>query len=248
MRIISLVPSLTETLYELGIGDQIVGVTRYCVLPVEAKQKAQVGGTKDPDLHAITEMKPDLVIMDRDENLMEHAEFLKEQGIRLFVVHVRTISDVEQMMTEIGETFSVRKPAERMRKAIHEFASFERPVDMKTLILIWRRPYMTVNEATYVSEICRFCGLDNAFGSYSNRYPELSDEDIKKKNPEVVLFPDEPYPFQQQHLKEFRKLYPELQAVREHRLVSLKGIYLTWHGFGTLRAMRELPAVLEGLR
>lgn len=245
MRIVSLVPSITETLYILGIGNQIEGVTRYCILPKEAKEKEQVGGTKDPDLQKIVDMKPDIVVMDRDENLAEHAEFLRDSHIPLFVVHVRSIDDVEQMITEIGEHFDVRDGAETMRQQIHELASKQQHTHQRTLTLIWRNPYMTMNDDTYVSAICRHFGLENAFGTHAERYPELTDDDIRRADPEVVLLPDEPYPFQQRHVEEFRELFPEVHAVRKSRLIQLNGAYLTWHGYGTLRALREMPAVLD---
>jgi len=107
---------------------------------------------------------------------------------------------------------------------------------------------MTIGPNTYVDDVCRFFGFRNVFENGTDRYPKPSDDAIRASEPEVVLFPDEPYPFREKHLDEFRKTFSDLPAVRSRQLFLVNGTYLTWHGFGTLRTLREFPMVIHGWR
>ena len=190
MRIISLVPSVTETLFELGLDDQIVAITRWCTRPAEKViDKPKVGGTKNPKLQSILEWKPDIVILDCDENRKEDAEKLEKNGIRTFTVFPKTIDDSIRVIRQLGELF----------------------------------------------------GFHNVFAHHPQRYPPLTAEEIGRMDPEMILFPDEPYPFRQKHLDLFQQEFPGTRAVRNQRLFSFDGSYIAWHGFGTLRALREFP-------
>ncbi len=245
MRIISLVPSITETLFELGLDDQIIAVTRWCTRPAEKViHKPKVGGTKNPKLQSILEWKPDIVILDRDENRKEDAEEIEKQGIRTFAVFPKTIDDSMQVIRQLGELFSVQSEAAAMISEIQNLRDAYAPGRIyESLILIWRKPYMTINADTYVNSACELFGFRNLFALHAERYPPLTSEEIERIDPEVILFPDEPYPFRPKHLDLFQQEFPGIRAVRNREMFLFDGSYVAWHGFGTLRALREFPSL-----
>jgi ABC-type Fe3+-hydroxamate transport system substrate-binding protein len=249
VRIISLVPSVTETLFELGLGDQIVAVTRYCILPKEEAQKKQkVGGTKNPDLQGILQLKPDVVIVNMEENRREDAEFLKQHGIELMVTCPDSVDGAIRTVEELGTRFGAEEKSREMCAEMRSLMAASLPRQPGTaLILIWKKPFMTVNAHTYVDSICRFFGFVNVFGERPELYPSITDADIRGADPDVVLFPDEPYPFREEDIHKFKEFFSDLRAVKNGKLLLLNGVYLTWHGYGTLRALRELPSVFASL-
>ncbi|MCI0417158.1 helical backbone metal receptor [bacterium] len=243
MRIISLVPSITETLFELGLGDQIVAVTRWCTRPAEKViHKPKVGGTKNPKLQSILEFKPDIVILDCDENRKEDAKALEKNKIRTFTVFPKTIDDSIHMIRQLGELFSVQPAAAAMTEEIQKLREAYKPDRIyESLILIWRKPYMTINADTYVHSACELFGFRNVFASHQKRYPPLTPEEIEQIDPEMILFPDEPYPFRRKHLDLFQQEFPGIRAVSNGQMFLFDGSHVAWHGFGTLRALREFP-------
>jgi len=247
MRIVSLVPSATETLYELGLEDQIAGITTFCKFPKDrVALKPKVGGTKNPDLQKILELKPDVVLVNEEENRKQDAEFLRDHGIALHVTFPNSIEEAVQTIRDMGIAFGAQESADALcEEILNRMVKYSRPVARRAVIFIWRRPYMTVNATTYVDSVCRFFGFDNVFAQAPERYPRLEQQQIREANPEVALFPDEPYVFQEKDLDEFRSLYPDVDAVRNNRLLLFDGTYVTWHGYGTLRTLREFPAALQ---
>ncbi len=247
MRIVSLVPSATETLYELGLEDQIAAITTFCKFPADrVGLKPQVGGTKNPDLQTILKLKPDVVIVNEEENRKEDAEFLMDHGIALHVTFPNSMEEAVQTIREMGLAFGAKERADRLCDEIfNRMVEYSRPARSRAVVFIWRRPYMTVNATTYVDSVCRFFGFDNVFAQSPERYPRLEQQQIRETNPEVALFPDEPYVFQEKDLNEFRANYPDVDAVRNNRLLLFDGTYVTWHGYGTLRTLKEFPAALQ---
>ena len=240
MRIISLVPSVTETLFELGLGDQIVAITRWCTRPAElVRTKPKVGGTKNPKIDTILNWNPDLVILDCDENRREDAEALEKAGVKTLSVFPKTIADSTDMLRNFGQIFGVERKVNDWIREIEERRSHLHPKRFRSLILIWRSPFMTVNHDTYVHSAAEMFGFDNAFASHPERYPRLTSEQIQQSQSECVLFPDEPYPFRSKHIDLFKTEFPQLNAVQSDRLLTFDGSYLAWHGYGTLRALRE---------
>ena len=246
MRIISLVPSVTETLFELGLDDQIVAVTRWCNRPAnKVIHKPKVGGTKNPKLESIIEFKPDIVILDCDENRKQDADDLERRGIRTFTVFPKTIQDSIDLIRKLGETFSVQNASKGMIDEIEHRLENHRPDrTYSSLILIWRAPYMSVNADTYVHSACKLFGFRNCFTGHYQRYPVITPSKIAQVNPELVLFPDEPYPFQKKHVEKFKQEFPDLSATLNNRMFLFDGSYIAWHGFGTLRALRDFPSLI----
>ena len=240
MRIISLVPSVTETLFELGLGDQIVAITRWCTRPAdEVRTKPKIGGTKNPKIHEILKSNPDLVMLDCDENRREDAEALEKAGIKTLSVFPKTIGDSIAMLRTFGELFAVERRVQEWIEEIEERRNQIHRQTVRSLILIWRLPYITINCDTYVHSAASMFGFENVFARHPERYPHLSGEEIQKADAQCVLFPDEPYPFRPKHIEIFKKEFPNLKAVQENQLLTFDGSYLAWHGYGTLRALRE---------
>ena len=247
MRIVSLFPSATETLYELGLWEQVVGITTFCTMPAAAvREKTKVGGTKNPDIAQIVELNPDVVIVNSEENRKEHAEALRTAGIPLYVTHPRTIEDAVNMIAGFGYEFGAEEKSEQMNAEIRELLNGLRPPRRyRSLVFVWNEPYMTACRNTYVDSVCRAFGLDNVVEEADSPYPIVTDSDVASLQPEVLLLPDEPYAFRSKHAEELRMKFPEIPAVRNNRILLFNGMYLTWHGFGTLRALREFPKALK---
>ena len=194
MRVVSLLPSVTETLRAWGVDP--VACTRFCEQP----DLLHVGGTKDPDIAAIVALHPDLVVMDEEENRKEDAEALEAAGVPLFITAVRSINDVQPTLRALAESISFggssyRNPtagASRIRK--------------RAFVPIWRRPWMTINGDTYGASLLAHAGIATAFADFPDRYPTLDDLDGIEAD--VVLAPSEPFPFSERHRAELERVAP----------------------------------------
>lgn len=247
MRIISLVPSVTETLFALGLDDQIVAITTFCRFPEDRViHKTKIGGTKNPEKEKILELKPDVIILNEEENRKEDADFFQDHGIPIRVSFPSNVVEASEMIRELGTEFHATRNAESICNQIDEAVRrINVPRAVSSLIFIWKRPYWTVNKSTYVNSICETVGLKNVFAELKDRYPQLTDDQIKDADPEAVLFPDEPYVFREKDVLEFQNHFPELKSVQQNKLIMLDGTYLTWHGVRTLKALHELPKILK---
>jgi ABC-type Fe3+-hydroxamate transport system substrate-binding protein len=231
-RVVSLVPSVTETL--LGWGITPVAVTRFCEQP----SLRAVGGTKDPDIAAIVELAPDLVVLCEEENRIEDAERLAAEGLRLHTVTVRAVDHVgpelAQLANVVGAGAGVVGEVEPVPPADGGVVA-----RLRAFVPIWRRPWMTLNHETYGSSLLASLGVDNVFSDEEDRYPVTDLPDAAARAPDVVLLPTEPYPFKQRHV-------PELEeAVAPVELVD--GQDLFWWGVRTPEAYRRLARVVDGL-
>jgi ABC-type Fe3+-hydroxamate transport system substrate-binding protein len=178
--------------------------------------------------------------MDVDENRKEDADELRRHGIELFVTFPKTMNDSVLMIEQMGKTFHAEEAAQRINAEIlRQLPKYSASVRQKALVLIWKNPYMTVNHDTYVHDVCSFFGFDNVFASAQDRYPKLSDEQIRQAHPEIVLFPDDPYPFRPRDIAQFLDQFPETP-----RTLLFDGTLVTWHGYGTLRALQEMPEII----
>lgn len=224
-RIVSLVPSQTELLYDLGLGDRVVGVTMFCKHPVDAKEHATlIGGTKRFKFDKIAELKPDLIIGNKEENYKEGIEKLDED-YSVWVSDFETLDDSLRMIQQIGEYTGSRDKATALVDRIS--ASFAALVPatcpVRAAYVIWRKPYMVVAGGTLINELMGRAGFSNVFGSRS-RYPQISGEELTAAVPEVVLLSSEPYPFKQRHVDEFQALCPGAQ------ILLVDGEMFSWGG------------------
>ena len=235
MRIVSLCPSLTELVFDLGHGDELVGRTKFCIHPadrVEAVEK--VGGTKNPKLERIIELAPDLVLLNEEENRREDAEALRAAGVPCHVSFPHTALDTAGMVRSIAEAIDASVEGDRIARDIearHDrvvtAAAGREPVSYA--YLIWRDPWMTLNADTFVSALLGDAGGRNAFASATDRYPAITPADLTTASPDVILLSTEPFPFQPKHADELASL----TGIDRDRFEIVDGELLSWHGSRT---------------
>ncbi|MGZ5281591.1 MAG: ABC transporter substrate-binding protein [Bacteroidia bacterium] len=225
-RIISTVPSQTELLFDLGLDEEIVGVTWFCIHPAEkVKNKAKIGGTKNLKLDIIRELKPDLIIANKEENDREQIESLAKE-FPVWISDIFTLEDSLDMMIKVGEITGKRVEAEQLVSEIKAGFStvLKLSEPLKTLYLIWKDPYMSIGKNTFIHHLLtEVCGLQNIC-AYDLRYPELSVEKIKELNPELVLLSSEPYPFKEKHIRELQEMLPNA------KIQLVDGEMFSWYG------------------
>ena len=228
-RIVSLVPSATETLLDLGAA--VVACTRFCEQP----GIAHVGGTKNPDIDAIIELHPDLVVMDREENRLEDADALAEAGVELFVSDVTTVDAAERFVVDLAARVGRPRPVAQP------------PVSRSTtgataFVPIWRRPWMSINRSTYGGDLLARLGVALVTADELDRYPTVDVDEMVARSPTVVLVPSEPYEFRDGHLDELRAAFGAGVPVER-----VDGRDLFWWGSRTAGAVARLRAQLDPL-
>ncbi len=251
-RVVSLVPSVTESLFDLQLGSRLVAVTDYCVHPPQGVARLpKVGGTKNPDLEKIIALRPDLVILNREENRREDAEQLQAAGIPIWVTHPQTVQDALNLLWEIMYVFDEPVMAEQVRWIERQVdwtagvARESKPV--RVFVPIWYDPWMTFDERTYAHDLLRVCGGENVFAyhrqpGHDTPYPRITPDEIVAAQPEVILLPDEPFAFLAEHADLLSRL--DIPAARRGRIYPVEGSLLTWHGTRLARALREIPPLL----
>lgn len=224
-RIVSLVPSLTELLYVLGLDREVVGITKFCVHPEEWLAKKEiVGGTKKLHLERIAALRPDLVVANLEENTKEDVEWLMAR-FPVWVSDVRDLGSATEMIRMLGEATDRKEKAHTLADTIdHLLQNPPQRKRQKALYLIWRKPWMAAGTDTYIHHVMHWAGYDNVLTAEQGRYPTLSDEDIRALQPETVLLSSEPYPFNFGHRVELRALLPNAD------IEMVDGELFSWYG------------------
>lgn len=237
MRIVSLVPSWTETLYDLGAGNLVTGVTRYCVRPEAAHRASIVGGTKDVDLSAVEKINPDLVVLCREENRREDALYLMSR-FTCFVVDPKGPEDVVRSIADLSERIGHKKEGTKLKGTIENTLRRTRDILKGSyLCLIWREPYMAVGGDRYSSGLLAHLGLQNLLADREG-YPVLTRGEIESLDADLFLLPDEPFPWgPATHGDEFPAF--------SDRMRFFPGDLVTWHGSRILKALDRLPQLLK---
>ncbi|TMB99361.1 MAG: cobalamin-binding protein [Chloroflexi bacterium] len=250
-RIVSLVPSITEALFTFGLNEAIVGVTRYCVEPAAGvAEKAKVGGTKMLDVRSVLDLQPDLVIANAEENRQEDIRQLLAAGQRVFVTFPRTVASAVQMLRQLaqmtGSTEAATPILDEAEAALAEArqANHSRP-RLRVFCPIWRRPWMTVGPNTYMHDFIAACGGFNVFSERHERYPKAELDEVARRVPQVILLPNEPYPFAPKHIGELTE-YKYVPAVRDKRIYLLDGKHLCWYGPRIAGSLRYVQGLLWG--
>ena len=248
-RIVSLVPSLTESLFALGLGGRVVGVTDWCVHPAEAlKRVPKVGGTKDTNVEAVLALAPDLVIANHEENTRRVVERLEAAGLRVWLTYPRTVRAgaalLREMAVRLGATSraiaDVVVPVEEAVALAERVRPWKRP---RVFCPIWRDPWMAVGRDTYVHSMIELCGGVNVFAERGDRrYPVVRLADVIEARPDVVLLPDEPYAFGSRDVAELMRL--DLPAARAGRVHCVDGTWVSWYGPRIRPALNGLRALL----
>lgn len=235
MRIVSLCPSLTELVFDLGRGHELVGITDYCVHPADGVGALEkVGGTKTPDVARIAELAPDLVLMNEEENRLEDAEALAEAGVRCHSSMPRTAEETAAMVRSIGAALGVLSAAEEIASDIEGRAEGVRRAargapSVRFAYLIWQKPWMSVNRETFAHALLSQAGGVNVFAGRDARYPQVTLAELTAERPDLVLLGSEPFPFHERHADELARATGLARAAI--RLAD--GEYLSWHGSRT---------------
>jgi len=207
-RIVSLVPSQTELLFALGLQDQVVGVTKFCHYPQPGvKAKKIIGGTKDFNFEVIRLLQPDLIIGNKEENYQAGIREL-EKDFPVWMSDIVNVTDAYAMITCVGEITDTLSKAKNLVVAIKDnFSSLPAFPLLRAAYFIWRKPYMSVGQDTFIHHMLQAAGLSNVFG-HLYRYPEIASSQLQKVNPAVILLSSEPYPFREKHILEMQEICP----------------------------------------
>ena len=238
-RIISLVPSQTELLADLGLNEEVVGITKFCVHPDEwFRSKTRVGGTKQLKMDIIQQLNPDLIIANKEENVKEQIEELGKK-YPVWVSNVNNLDDAYEMIEQIGLIINKEHRANEIISQIKEnFARLTTPDSrLRTCYLIWQNPYMTAGGDSFIHSMLEAAGFDNIF-SYKKRYPEITIADLHIANCQLLLLSSEPYPFKQKHVEEIRA------KGFKGQVLLVDGEMFSWYGSRLLKA----PAYFSRLR
>lgn len=249
-RVVSLVPSMTESLFDLSVGDSLVGITNYCVHPADKVGAIEkVGGTKNPNVSRIIALKPDLVIVNREENRKEDVEAIQEADIPVWITYPKTVQNALNLLWDIMNIFNETSMSPRVRliESTYDWLfgiseSREEEAPCKVFAPIWWKPLMTFNRDTYLHDLLHVCGGINVFGDHAERYPKITLEDVEKAQPDVVLLPTEPYAFKDADIAHFAAL--NIPAAKDGKIYVVDGSYLTWHGTRVAYALNTIPAML----
>lgn len=239
-RIVSLVPSQTELLYDLGLEEEIVGITKFCIHPdIWYRSKERVGGTKQLDIEKIRSLKPDLIIGNKEENTLEDIERLKKIA-PVWMSDIYTLDDALQMIHKIGILTGKDENANQLIKEIRQnFSQIQKlKKENSVLYFIWKNPDFVAGRNTFIDAMLRACGLNNL--CTGARYPEWSALH-NKENPDFIFLSSEPYPFKEEHIPEFESKFPN------SKLIYVDGEMFSWYGSRMKIAPKYFQKLLDQL-
>lgn len=239
LKVISLVPSHTELLFDLGLTKEITGRTKFCIHPKEkVKSVPIVGGTKNFNIPKIRSINPDLIIANKEENYKEGIEEL-ETDFPIWVSDIKELTSCLQMIQQVGEVVGKEPEGNEIAEKIKKEFLALRPEKRYTVAyLIWKNPYMTIGKDTFIHQMLNLAGFDNVFAD-SLRYPVISAEEIENRKPDLIFLSSEPYPFKNKHLSEFSKISPA------SGIKLVRGDLFSWHGSRLLYAARYFKKLQE---
>ncbi|HEU4553809.1 MAG TPA: helical backbone metal receptor [Chitinophaga sp.] len=250
-RIVSVVPSQTELLFHLGLDEEVVGITKFCIRPEKwFRSKTRVGGTKTLDLEKIHALQPDLVLANKEENQQEQITAL-QAAFPVWTSDIQTLDAALQMITAVGEITERAEKAQALRNTIREAFDNLRitlpRTDLHAAYFIWRNPWMAAGGDTFIHHMLSLCGFTNVLGG-TPRYPEAPLEKLPvifeavPAEKQLILLSSEPYPFKEKHIAEIQAVLPNAQV----RLVD--GEMFSWYGSRLLKAPGYFKALLQGIQ
>ena len=232
-RIVSLVPSQTELLVDLGLADSIVGITKFCVHPAHLRdEKTIVGGTKQIHFDKIKALQPDVILCNKEENTKEMVVDL-EKIAPVHISDIYTIDDSFEIIRMYGELFNKTEKAQeltnKIKSKLKAFKTFiaEQP-KQKVAYFIWKNPWMVAANQTFINEMLSLNKFENVYQNRT-RYPEITFSDLKSRQPELILLSSEPYPFKNEEIDEFKSVFPEIKV----KIVD--GEAFSWYGSRLLK-------------
>lgn len=237
-RIVSIVPSQTELLFDLGLDSEVVGITKFCIHPIEKfAEKTKVGGTKKLLIDKIIALQPDLIIGNKEENTKDEIEILM-QNFPVWMSDIYTLEDAGNTISQIGELVNREPEAAYLNHLISvgfndlQSIALQKNIHWRMAYLIWKDPYMAVGKNTFINDILIRIGLQNVISI--PRYPEIDLHQLKNANCELVLLSSEPYPFGEKHIQEIQSLLPET------KVMLVDGEMFSWYGSRLVKAVEYL--------
>ncbi|MCK7591399.1 helical backbone metal receptor [Subsaxibacter sp. CAU 1640] len=243
-RIVSLVPSQTELLYDMGLESFILGITKFCVHPVHfRKEKKIVGGTKDVHFDRIKELKPDIILCNKEENTKEMILELE----RIAPVHISDIYTIENCLELIemyGNLFAKEETASQIISEItskyDDFKNFiSNTSELKTAYFIWKNPWMVAASDNFINTMLQLNNFKNYFGELT-RYPEIELSEVKNETADLVLLSSEPFPFSEKHMDEVGTYFPNA------KVLVVDGEMFSWYGTRLLKAFHYFKSLHQG--
>lgn len=235
-RIISVVPSQTELLFDLGLDQEIIGLTKFCIHPIEKfAERTKVGGTKKLNIDLIKDLEPDLIIGNKEENTQSDIEELAAY-FPVWMSDIFTLDDAMKTIAQIGDLVDRQPEASYLNHLISagfndlKTLALQKRIDKKVVYLIWRKPYMAAGKNTFIDEILLINGMTNVIKS--ERYPILTLEELKTANCELILLSSEPYPFGEKHIKEIQAAIPNA------KIMLVDGEMFSWYGSRLVKAVQ----------
>ena len=240
-RIISIVPSQTELLFDLGLAEQIVGITKFCIHPANGVQsKTKIGGTKQLNIELIKSLEPDLIIANKEENERSQVEELM-QHFPVWISDVNNLDGALQMISSIAEINGKAIEAQKLIQQVSSsFNALKSAINQLSVVyLIWRKPYMVAGKEIYIDDMISRCGLHNVINE--TRYPEIDTQQLIALKPDVVMLSSEPYPFKQQHIDELKTILPQT------KLILVDGEMFSWYGSRLQYAVKYFAEIIKML-
>lgn len=236
-RIVSLVPSLTELLYDLGLDEEVVGITKFCVHPDKwFRSKTRIGGTKKVEVGRLKALEPDLVIANKEENTQADVEAIRS-FCPVYTTDVDSVGSALDMIRDLSVLLGLEAAGGRLEKEIGESLGMLRPLNLKAAYLIWKDPWMTVGGDTFIHHMMAAAGIENVFKD-KMRYPQLSLADLAESGADLVMLSSEPYPFKINHIEELSKILPDI------KVVLVDGEMFSWYG-SRMRYFRDYMSLLS---
>lgn len=235
-RIVSIVPSQTELLFDLGLDNEVVGITKFCIHPIEKfAAKAKIGGTKKLLIEKIRDLKPDLIIGNKEENTQGEVELLMQE-FPVWMSDIYNLEDAMRTIAQIGELVDRAPEAAYLNHLINtgftdlQTLAVTKNIDKTVAYLIWKDPFMTAGTNTFIDDILRKIGLDNVIKQ--SRYPEVNLTLLSTLNPQLVFLSSEPYPFKQKHIEEIKNVLPNA------KVMLVDGEMFSWYGSRLVKAVQ----------
>jgi len=241
LHIISLVPSQTELLFDLGLGHLIVGITKFCVHPANlVKDKIKVGGTKKLNIDLIRSLKPDLIIGNKEENERSQIETLMQE-FPVWMSDIANLPEALEMIRGIGLLTKTEDKAHAIALEIEDRFNSLLPIkkSLQVAYLIWQEPYMVAGQGTFINDMLQRCGFINV--TKQERYPNVTVDNLQQANPNVIMLSSEPYPFKQRHMEAFAAMIPGA------KVILVDGEMFSWYGSRMLLAVQYFEKLVANL-
>ncbi|AFC26621.1 ABC transporter substrate-binding protein [Saprospira grandis] len=230
-RIISLVPSQTEWLADLGLEQEVIALTKFCIHPKAWwREKERIGGTKSLDLDKIRSLQPDLIIANKEENSKAEIELLAQE-FPVWISDIANLPQALEMMRALGQITGQAERAESLLGPFEEaLAAYQAPAaNLSVAYFIWRQPWMLAAGQTFIDEMLNWAGFKNALGHLA-RYPSLSLKELEQEKIDLIFLSSEPYPFKEKHIAELKEIWPNSQ------ILLVDGEIFSWYGSRLFKA------------